>query len=222
MRKAGLAKPGDGPAAIMSNPERVREGLMKVWGWSADDVAKYYDPGSRPGIAGGKARLTTKVHYISSREELASYALKLGSTLIHGRPPKPLDTTSMVSKASGPGWGIFVMDGYGDVYVGQHRVGLFHHSSFNAGGGVAAAGEMQAVNGSLKSITAKSGHYTPTIKQTRQLLHRLAAAGCPLAGVTCKVWVEDRRTKFKTLIYDAADLLKNDDKATVLKEEGMM
>jgi hypothetical protein len=217
MLRVGLAQRTEKPEDILADPTRVRNGLMKVWGWSAEDVAKYYDPVT------GKAQ-GTKVKYIRSPAELATYAVKLGPTLTYGRPRRTLDTEGMVSKASGPGWGIFVMDAQGRVYVGQHRVGLFHHSSFTAGGDVAAAGEMKVTRGKLVGITAKSGHYEPNARQTRQMLDRLAGAGCPLAGVECKVWIPHPNPKIKvmTVVYDADDLLRNGDGATILRHVHQM
>jgi hypothetical protein len=211
MMRFGLVPKGTSPEDLLRNPAKVREGLMKVWGWSAEDVAKYYDPLNQQ-VQG------TKVKYIASPEELATYSVKLGSTLMHGRPRKVLDTGAMVSKASGPGWGIFVMDAEGRVYVGQHRVGLFHHSSFKAGGAVAAAGEMKVTGGKLVGITAKSGHYAPNAKQTQQMLQQLAGAGCPLAGVKCRVWIPDPKVNLKTVLYDADDLLRNGAAAKILGE----
>ncbi|HEX6020530.1 MAG TPA: hypothetical protein VFZ00_00950, partial [Solirubrobacter sp.] len=196
---------------VVHNRALVREALKRLWGWTEEDVATYYDTQRLD-------RLKTK--YITDPQELAQYAVVPGPVFKDARG-NPLDTSTMISKASGPGWGIFVMAEDGKLFVGRHKVGLFHHSSFTAGEDVASAGELQVIGGTLKGITAKSGHYMPTPAHMVQLLHRLDAAGADLAGVPCKVWLITRETGARTLVYDSADLLANGDKARVLSEGAM-
>ncbi|KAK7392582.1 hypothetical protein VNO78_21025 [Psophocarpus tetragonolobus] len=57
---------------------------------------------------------------------------------------------------------IFVMSTSKKLYAGKKKKGLFHHSSFLAGGATLAAGRLEAEHGILKSISAYSGHYRPT------------------------------------------------------------
>ncbi|KAL5064228.1 hypothetical protein RYX36_025965, partial [Vicia faba] len=57
---------------------------------------------------------------------------------------------------------IFVMSTEKKLYAGKKKKGLFHHSSFLAGGATLAAGRLEADDGVLKSISAYSGHYRPT------------------------------------------------------------
>ncbi|KAG5043878.1 hypothetical protein JHK87_007793 [Glycine soja] len=57
---------------------------------------------------------------------------------------------------------IFVMSTSKKLYAGKKKKGLFHHSSFLAGGATLAAGRLVAENEILKSISAYSGHYRPT------------------------------------------------------------
>jgi hypothetical protein len=214
MKRFNLAAKTEDDNAIIGDRARVRNALQKIWGWSAADVAKYYDNKS------GKVAGTT-VKYIRSAKDLASYAVKMGSTLLQGEPPQPLDTALMVSKASGPGFGIFVMDAAGNLYVGQHKVGLFHHSSFKAGGDVAAAGELKVTGGKLVEVTAKSGHYTPTPAQTSQVLRALSDSGAALAGVRCKVWIQQGNGML-TVVYDADEFLRLGSGAKKLAIQGMM
>jgi hypothetical protein len=47
------------------------------------------------------------------------------------------------------------------VFSYSHEAGIFHHSTFLSGHPVLAAGEWIVDNGTVKVITAKSGHYTP-------------------------------------------------------------
>lgn len=57
---------------------------------------------------------------------------------------------------------IFVMSTSKKLYAGKKKKGLFHHSSFLAGGATLAAGRLEVEHGVLKSISAYSGHYRPT------------------------------------------------------------
>ncbi len=90
------------------------------------------------------------------------------------------DTTAGVS-AFGPashGRAIFVMDEHGNLYASTyHEFGRFHHSSFLAGGEVAAAGELLVRDGKVELITDHSGHYQPGRARTQQLLDELAHQG---------------------------------------------
>jgi hypothetical protein len=47
------------------------------------------------------------------------------------------------------------------------KVGVFHHSTFLSGSAVMAAGELVVQQGLVKCITAKSGHYTPSVDNMR-------------------------------------------------------
>jgi hypothetical protein len=64
---------------------------------------------------------------------------------------------------SGKGFGIWVMNKRGRLFVGNHKKGLIHHSSFLAGGDVLCGGEMVARDGKIRVLTNKSGHYQPTM-----------------------------------------------------------
>ncbi|CAO2839352.1 unnamed protein product [Amaranthus hypochondriacus] len=57
---------------------------------------------------------------------------------------------------------IFVMSTCKKLYAGEKKKGKFHHSSFLAGGATLAAGRLDVEHGTLKSISAYSGHYRPT------------------------------------------------------------
>ena len=69
---------------------------------------------------------------------------------------------------------MFVMDAHGDFYASNFQeVRVFHHSSLVAGGEVAAAGELEVINGKLEFINDRSGHYRGTPEFTEQALDRL-------------------------------------------------
>jgi hypothetical protein len=198
--------------------------LKKLWGWSDADVDQFYRLNrehrkaatidQREQIAG-----TWKVDYGPDHPDpdvrkrwLKQFAVVPGPVFTVGDPPRAFDTMGLVSKFSGRDYGIFVMDRRGRIYVGQHKVGLFHHSSFLAGAGVAAAGEMKVMpGGRLVAVTGKSGHYMPGPDQMTAMLERLAENHVPLDGVDCVVWV-GRNTRN---LYDAAAFLKDGTAAPV-------
>ncbi len=103
------------------------------------------------------------------------------------------DTAACETAHSGPGWAIYVVSPRGQWYAGTHRVGAFHHSSFLAGRPVLAAGEMQVANGVLKVLTAKSGHYQPSMEQFVNGLKTLKRAGISLDRCEVEVYEGARR-----------------------------
>jgi hypothetical protein len=152
-------------------------------------------------------------------EERAKYKIKLGTQIIvpeHRKKKKgpktqdgdgpetepakdvPLDTKDMMTNKSGAGFGIFVMDNTGQIYVGSHKVGLFHHSSFLAGGDVAAAGELKASNGKIVSLTDKSGHYKPEVENDLQMINELAAGGAKASSYEYRYFGEDNEPEVFT------------------------
>ncbi|HET9642184.1 MAG TPA: hypothetical protein VFP68_02215, partial [Burkholderiaceae bacterium] len=73
---------------------------------------------------------------------------------------------------------MFVMDHDGNIYASTRRVpGKFHHSSFVAGGAVAAAGEIEVRNGEVTYISRRSGHYWPSEAQLDQMAENLRSQG---------------------------------------------
>ncbi|KAM7264423.1 hypothetical protein ACFE04_002106 [Oxalis oulophora] len=90
-----------------------------------------------------------------------------------------LDTNRDSKKAK---W-IFVMSTSKKLYVGEKKKGLFHHSSFLAGGATIAAGRLEAENGLLLSISPYSGHYRPTDDSFECFLSFLKENGVNLTGV---------------------------------------
>jgi len=61
--------------------------------------------------------------------------------------------------------------------------GVFHHSSFLAGGATLAAGRLVVEDGTLKSISAYSGHYRPTDDRLQTFLSILEENGVNLDKV---------------------------------------
>ncbi|KZV27939.1 hypothetical protein F511_36669 [Dorcoceras hygrometricum] len=108
---------------------------------------------------------------------------------------KPLDTNG---GSPGSKW-IFVMATTKRLYAGEKKKGLFHHSSFLAGGATLAAGRIVAEDGVLKSISPYSGHYKPTYESLDCFLSFLKENGVDLDTVEIRKANED---------YDYADNLK--------------
>ncbi|KAG1330989.1 hypothetical protein COCNU_02G009570 [Cocos nucifera] len=69
------------------------------------------------------------------------------------------------------------------TYLGPKKKGMFHHSSFLAGGATVAAGRFTAENGILKSIWAYSGHYRPSDENLSKFLSLLRENGVDLDQV---------------------------------------
>jgi RHS repeat-associated protein len=132
-----------------------------------------------------------RVTYLDENQRLA-YLVTSKDGLLYDAQGNLLDTGSLSSLHSrgGAGVGIFVMDEYGNIYVGSHEYGEFHHSSFLAGGDVAAAGEIVADNGHVIGITDKSGHYKPDPEYSNQMLKELQDRGVdvPSGGVRFGGW----------------------------------
>ncbi len=161
----------------------VAEGMQLSMGWSQDDCDKFLpkviparqnnpdDPGKAPPVRA------------LSEDERASFELHGGSKLTQGDPPVVYDTSQMFSKFMKNGYAIFVMDKSGRIFSAQHKVGLFHHSSFLAGAAVAGAGEMRVESGTLKAISNKSGHYQPRAEEMVQVLDELRVRGVDLTSV---------------------------------------
>ena len=150
----------------------VDEWMMKFAGWSKADCDKYL----------GKDAPTPMVTSLSTAGR-ATYEIKGGGSMTQGDSKEPFDTSEMFSKVKGSGFGIYVMDGRHRMYAGHHKVGIFHHSSFLAGGDVAGAGELKVVGGVLKAITNKSGHYKPDIYGLHQVLEALQNRGVDMSSV---------------------------------------
>src|SRR5215218_5624405 len=208
IRRHGLVAKSKSLDAIMADRALVKMGLKRVWGWTDEDIAKYFDFGTN------RAK-QSKVTFIRDEADLKKFVVHAGASMTYGDPPQPFDTGPMVSKASGPGFAIFVMDGAGNIYAGQHRVGLFHHSSFLAGRDVTAAGEQKVSAGKLEVKTSKSGHYTPDAEQTWQAVKEMAALGVSFAGAEVRVWGQN-----KTDVYGGEEFLRRGAQAKIVRTEG--
>jgi hypothetical protein len=117
----------------------------------------------------------TSVTYLGP-EERRPYALRI-------EEGKVLDATGGLYDTKGA-LAIFVLDPDGTPFAStEAERGHFHHSSFVAGGPVAAAGEIAVASGTPTTVTNRSGHYRPGQVLTGQFLCHLRSHGVDLSRV---------------------------------------
>ena len=120
-------------------------------------------------------------------------------------------TADKRTEFSGQGWGIFVVSPDGRLFGGSHVVGEHHHSSFLGGGMVSAAGEFVVdMAGVLRFITAKSGHYTPTVDNMKRFVGKFQQ-------VSDETLIQPNLRK--KVAYRVGDFRKNGENATGLCRE---
>jgi len=146
------------------------------------------------------------VKYLEWEKQRFSYLLMFPGGKIYQRG-KPFDTRNTRTHFSGPGWAIYVVSPTGLWYAGSHVVGQFQHSSFLGGRPVIAAGEIQVKDGVPLVITAKSGHYTPTMEQFMAGLESLKKVGIDM--VSLKVMVKETATNQKVQISAASFMINS-------------
>ncbi|KAL0317243.1 UNVERIFIED_CONTAM: IQ domain-containing protein IQM3 [Sesamum angustifolium] len=117
--------------------------------------------------------------YLGPKERECYEYIIVEGELMHKQTGHLLDANEEVT---GFKW-IFVMSTSGKLYAGEKKKGRFHHSSFLAGGATLAAGRLAAERGSLKSISAYSGHYRPTDANLSIFLAFLQNSGVKLDKV---------------------------------------
>jgi hypothetical protein len=127
--------------------------------------------------------LAQNVRYFGPSER-AEFLLVVDETglLRYAQTDKLFDTQKARSiHTAAAGKAIFVLDGKGNMYatLDAYRLGRIsiHHSSFLAGGPVAAAGELEVREGKIVGFTDQSGHYKPTLDLSGQFLKWLASKG---------------------------------------------
>jgi hypothetical protein len=98
------------------------------------------------------------------KETRRSYKIDFwGGTAFRRSDGKEFDTSQNETAFSGKGYAIWVMKDNGRMFAGDHIKGHIHHSSFLEGGDVMCGGELLARSGKVKVISAKSGHYRPSM-----------------------------------------------------------
>lgn len=128
-----------------------------------------------------------KTHYYTD-EEKAAHAVDFEEGLLT-QGAKRMDTKGAPRpRANAPGGRFnFVMDGDGDFTAAntiseffkdsEGKTNRIHHSSLAQGDAVAAAGELEVVNGHLRTISNNSGHYFPTGEMTFNAVSELQEQG---------------------------------------------
>ncbi|XP_004303008.1 PREDICTED: uncharacterized protein LOC101299784 [Fragaria vesca subsp. vesca] len=126
------------------------------------------------------------IRYLGPHERIHYEYVVADGQIIHSQTGELLDTNEG-SKAK---W-IFVMSTTKKLYAGEKKKGVFHHSSFLAGGVTIAAGRLAVEHGILKSISAYSGHYRPTDDRLDSFLSFLKENGVNLDEVEIRKANED-------------------------------
>ncbi|KAK4396492.1 IQ domain-containing protein IQM3, partial [Sesamum angolense] len=119
------------------------------------------------------------IKYLGPKEREQYEYVLVDGRILHKVTGYPLDTNK---GSPGSKW-IFVMSTSKRLYTGEKKKGLFHHSSFLAGGATLAAGRLMAEDGVLKCISAYSGHYKPTDERLDSFLLFLKENGVNLDDV---------------------------------------
>ena len=100
----------------------------------------------------------------------------------------PFSTDDMSTVHSGRGFAIFVIDMNDNLYAASHKLGMFHHSSFTAGEQVRGAGELIIKAGRIKYVSAKSGHYKPTMDHLLYTIRLFRDKGVSLDSFHVLAW----------------------------------
>ncbi|KAK3043548.1 hypothetical protein RJ639_002127 [Escallonia herrerae] len=116
------------------------------------------------------------IKYLGPQEREQYEYVVLDGKIMHKQTGNLLDTEKGLPRAK---W-IFVMSTSKRLYAGEKKKGVFHHSSFLAGGATVAAGRLVVDNGTLKTISAYSGHYRPTDDRLDSFLSFLKESGVNL------------------------------------------
>lgn len=109
------------------------------------------------------------VIYLESSERI-KYQISVNSqgVIRRGTETEPYDTTAYGGKS--PGMAAYVIDTKGNLYIGEHKSHVMHHSSFLAGALVMSAGMIKIEEGKITHIDHKSGHYIPTKRHLENAL----------------------------------------------------
>lgn len=149
-----------------------------------DFITKGVDPQyAGENLPGNTVWPGSRVVYLNETER-AAFKLTIRDGKLYDADGNLFDTSGASTLHSGSGRAIFVVDQNGDMYAADFQVrGVFHHSSFLAGGDVAGAGEIEVSNGEIQLITNNSGHYLPTKAMTDQVVSYLESQGVVVPDV---------------------------------------
>ncbi|XP_040936244.1 IQ domain-containing protein IQM3 isoform X2 [Gossypium hirsutum] len=127
------------------------------------------------------------IKYLGPQERVNYEYIVVEGKIIHKQTRNVLDTIEGLKEGK---W-IFVMSTSKKLYAGKKKKGMFHHSSFLAGGVTLAAGRLVVEHGDLKSISAYSGHYRPTDDSLASFLSFLKENGVNLNEVEIRRATDD-------------------------------
>lgn len=138
----------------------------------------YLHENTRGRLFGGRDPVRLLVHYVNEVDR-RNYQVQIQNQHILDHNGHPIDTTdgetSTVDFTTHVY--IYVMDFNGNIYIAKGERLKFHHSSFFAGGPVAAAGEIAIRNGEIIMINDNSNHYQPTNINNQQVVSSLRRQG---------------------------------------------
>ncbi|KAL6507720.1 IQ domain-containing protein iqm3 [Orobanche gracilis] len=146
------------------------------------------------------------IKYLGPKERQHYEYYVADGKIIHKLTGEPLDT----NKGSPESKWIFVMSTSMGLYTGVKKKGLFHHSSFLAGGATLAAGRLIAEGGRLKCISAYSGHYKPTDESLDTFLSFLKENGVNLDEVEIRKTNDDYETNESGELYITSQVMMSD------------
>ncbi|CAA2992499.1 Hypothetical predicted protein [Olea europaea subsp. europaea] len=109
------------------------------------------------------------IKYLDPMERKAYEVIVEEGMLVYKQSREILDTTG---EPQGVKW-IFVLSTSKAFFIGPKRKGVFHHSSFLAGGATSAAGRIVVEKGVIKAVSPHSGHYRPTEENFQDFLSYL-------------------------------------------------
>ncbi|KAK8651249.1 hypothetical protein V6N13_140858 [Hibiscus sabdariffa] len=127
------------------------------------------------------------IKYLGPQEREHYEYIVVEGMIFHKQTRNVLDTCKGLKENK---W-IFVMSTSRKLYAGEKKKGMFHHSSFLAGGATLAAGRLVVEQGILKSISAYSGHYRPTDDSLDSFLSFLKENGVTLGAVEIRRSTDD-------------------------------
>ena len=175
-------------------PNEVKRILKDAYG------AKFPDSAYDAFVTTGVEYKTNPLHRFTNL-----ITIRGGKMFKHWPGKKLFDTRETQTFFSGKGWAIFVVSHSDLWFAGSHLVGKLQHSSFLGGRPVKSAGEIQVLDGQPTVISAKSGHYKPTLVQFMNGLHLLKQAGVNMDAL--KVAVLEAGSKQKTLLTASSYLI---------------
>jgi hypothetical protein len=155
-----------------------------------------------------KAMRTNMVRMLNARER-RDFVIDFRGGSVIGPTGTLFDTgpfKSIHRGAKGKGWGIYVIAPDNTWYAGGHVINHFHHSSFLAGSRTLSAGELKVIQGQLKVISNKTGHYKAGPDELRYTLHLLRNKGVRLNDLLVDFFVAGSKkpTRHKALDWLAA------------------